>query len=109
VGKDLTTVVAIEFDDFSHRTANCKRTGDDRAGACSGDKIESLAEVEAFRAARAGKLDDEAVEERGGVDAAHSTAVETQHPVGLHGIRLLTHYNHTHATLVSKLIHDSFG
>ena len=80
--KDLAPVVAVHLDDIAHGSADGERAADDGAGAGARDQIEAFAEIEAFLAARAGELDDETVEECGGIDAAHATAVQAQHPEG---------------------------
>lgn len=76
-------MVAVHLDDFAHRAPDRERAADDRAGAGAGDQIEAPAEIKAFFAPRAGELNNETIQECGGVDAAHATAVQAQHPVGL--------------------------
>ncbi|SJM45716.1 hypothetical protein FM111_00165 [Brevundimonas diminuta 3F5N] len=82
VRKDLGAVFTVEGDDLGHRSTDCERATDDRAGAGSGDQVKSPAEIERLLAPDSGELVGKAREKSGGVDATHPASVEAQHTVG---------------------------
>ena len=75
-------MLAVEPNDLCHRPADGEGTADDRAGAGSRDQVESAPEIKRRFATNPAKLISQPSKKGCRVDAAHATAIETEHAIG---------------------------
>ena len=88
-------MLAVEVDDLRHRPANGESAADNRACTGSRDEVEAEPEIKRRFATNPTKLISQSGKKGPRIDAAHATAIETQHAVRPYNLLIILGISHS--------------